>query len=87
MDTYALHQDHAAHYRICTQGHFEACWLEMLSGVWVIDRHQPSGTATTRLVGQVADQAALMGVLAQIYNLGFPLLLVEYLADHDKVAG
>lgn len=86
MDRHVLHQDHAAHYRICIQGRFESCWLDMLSGVWVIEHQQSKCKATTRLVGRVADQAALMGVLAQIYNLGFPLLLVEYLADHDEVA-
>jgi hypothetical protein len=46
MDTQALHQDHAAHYRICMQGRFEDCWLEMLSGVWVFEHHQPSGGIT-----------------------------------------
>ena len=56
----------------------------MLSGVWVICKHQPVGSGVTILIGEVADQAAIMGVLAQLYNLGFPLLLVEYIARGES---
>jgi hypothetical protein len=80
MDAHRLHLDHPAHYRICAQGLFEVGWLDMLSGVWVICHQPPAGKDVTRLVGEVADQAALMGVLEQLYSLGFPLLLVEYVA-------
>ena len=72
MDADALHLDHPAHYRICAQGLFEAYWLDMLSGVWVIYSHQPGGKDVTILVGQVADQAALMGVLQHSTVWGFP---------------
>lgn len=87
MDADVLHLDHPAHYRIYAQGLFEACWLDMLSGVWVIYGHPPGSKGVTILVGQVADQAALMGVLEQLYSLDFPLLLVGYMADHDKATG
>ena len=33
--------------------------------------------ATTTLTGTVADQAALLGLLQQLYTLGLPLLLVR----------
>ncbi|MBI1299767.1 hypothetical protein GC175_32990 [bacterium] len=84
MDAHNLHLDHPAHYRICAQGRFDACWLDMLSGVWVICGYQQGGNGITILIGQVADQAALMGVLEQIYSLGFPLVLVEHLAKQEK---
>ena len=80
MDAHSLHLDHPAHYRICAQGLFEACWLDMLSGIWVICDHPPGGKGVTLLIGKVADQAALVGVIEQLYSLGFPLLLVEYVA-------
>ncbi len=35
----------------------------------------------TILMGSVADQAALFGVLNQLYNLGLPLLSVQCLID------
>jgi len=80
VEPYNLHLDTAAPYRICAQGRFESEWLDMLSGAWVICIHQPI-EGVTILVGEVADQAALMGVLEQLYSLGFPLLLVEYIAE------
>lgn len=83
MMTRNLHLDDTAHYRICAQGLFDVCWLDMLSGVWGIYSYQPAGKGITILVGQVADQAALMGVLEQLYSLGLPLLLVEHLTDFD----
>jgi len=33
----------------------------------------------TELTGRIPDQAALMGMLAQLYNLGVTLLAVERL--------
>lgn len=77
-----LRVDAAAHYRICAQGLFDVAWLDLLSGTWGITNSAPTEDVTI-LIGKVADQAALMGVLQQLYNLGFPLLLVEHLVD-DK---
>jgi len=74
----------AARYRICTQGVFDPNWLDLLSGFWVISSAPSSGKEITLFIGEVADQAALMGVLQQLYNLGFPLLLVEHLVDQEK---
>ncbi len=73
--------DAPAHYRICTQGIFDARWLDMLSGVWVLCDHRCSSLSVTFLVGSVSDQAALFGVLNHLYNLGMPLISVEYLLD------
>lgn len=87
MNAQGLHLDTPASYRICTQGLFDAAWLDLLSGVWVIHRQQPGGRGITILIGAVADQAALMGVLEQLYSLGFPLLLVEHLADQEQNRG
>lgn len=76
---------HPAHYRICAQGMFEARWLAMLSGVWVITGHETACRRVTTFVGCVADQAALLGVLEALYSLGYPILSVEHLADNDKI--
>lgn len=81
MNAKGLHLDDPASYRICAQGLFDAAWLDMLSGAWMLHCHQPGGRGITVLTGEVADQAALMGVLEQLYCLGFPLLLVEHLTD------
>lgn len=84
MDVPCLGFDSPARYRICAQGRFAPDWLDMLSGVWVIYSQAPGGKGVTLLIGEVADQAALVGVIEQLYSLGFPLLLVEHLADQDN---
>ena len=81
------HPDTATHYRIRALGEFSPGWLELLSGEWTIANDPTPWPGTTTLVGQVIDQAALMGVLEQLYNLGFPLLLVEYTEDRCKERG
>jgi len=80
-DARELNPDAPAHYRICAQGLFDARWLEMLSGVWVLCDRQCSGLRVTILVGSVSDQAALFGVLNHLYDLGMPLISVEWLTD------
>jgi len=63
------------HYRIRVGGHLDpawSVWFESLTVTEVDDR-------TTELVGPLADQAALFGLLAGLRNLGGTLLLVERL--------
>ena len=83
MKIHCLGLDSPAHYRICTQGRFAPDWLDMLSGVWVIDAQASDSGGVTILIGEVVDQAALVGVLEQIYSLGFPLVSVEHLAQGE----
>ena len=71
-----------AQYRICAQGLFSPNWLNMLSGEWAIAEHPADRPGATTLVGRVMDQAALMGALEQLYDLGLPLLSIEYLTPH-----
>ena len=68
-------------YRIDMLGGFEARWLDMLSGEWTIVAQPAAASGATVLVGEVIDQAALMGTINQLYDMGLPLLLVQCLAD------
>lgn len=83
-DLQALNPDAPARYRICAQGAFDARWLDMLSGVWVVGDHHSNELHTSVFVGCVADQAALFGVLNHLYNLGLCLISVEWLTDAPK---
>ncbi|HRV92648.1 MAG TPA: hypothetical protein P5526_10835 [Anaerolineae bacterium] len=74
-----LSLDDPALYRIYAQGRFSPDWLDMLSGEWTIADTPTNRTEATILVGQVLDQAALLGVLMQLYNMGLPLLSIECL--------
>ena len=70
-------RDMPAAYRIQIQGALAAHWAEYLGGLNIVvsRRHDPP---VTTLSGPVLDQAALLGVLNHLYDMGYPLLTVEY---------
>ena len=71
--------DLGAKYRIRIQGRLEPLRAARLGDMTPVVRERRGSTAVTELTGWLADQAALMGVLEQLYALGFPLLSVERL--------
>lgn len=66
-------------YRIRVQGQLNASWSSQLSDMSITARQPASQQPVTTLTGEVRDQAALMGVLNALYEMGFPLLKVERL--------
>ena len=57
---------------ILLKGHIDGSWSNWL-GEMTIDH---TGEGNTHLSGQIRDQAALNGLLSQIFNLGFHLISV-----------
>ena len=70
-----LHQP--ARYFIRVQGVVDSRWTDRLGGMRVLQKEDGVGPSTV-LSGELADQAALLGVLNCLYNLGLPLLSVRY---------
>lgn len=62
----------ATTYAVTVQGHLDLHWADWLDDVTIT--HQDDGTST--LVAQVADQAALHGLLARLRDLGTTLIAV-----------
>jgi hypothetical protein len=62
-------------YRIRIRGHLDPTWSAWFDGLAVTQ----ADDGTTELIGPVADQAALFGLLAGLRNLGAILLLVQRL--------
>lgn len=60
-------------YEIRLQGHLEARWIEWFDGLAITLEEN----GNTLLSGQVADQAALHGLLKKVRDLGLPLLSVN----------
>jgi hypothetical protein len=60
-------------YHIRIKGHLDPDWAAEFDGLSL--RHLKDGI--TLLHGQLADQAALHGILARIRDLGLPLLSVQ----------
>jgi hypothetical protein len=64
-------------YEIRVKGNLDLRWSDWFDGFSIT----PVGDDETLLIGSVADQAALHGVLHKIRDLGLPLLTVQHLED------
>jgi hypothetical protein len=62
-------------YEIRVKGNLDLRWSDWFDGFSIT----PVGDGETLLIGSVADQAALHGVLHKIRDLGLPLLSVQRL--------
>ena len=63
-------------YHITVNGRVDANWAEYLGGLAIM-LDDDAEKATTTLSGTVVDQAALMGMLNNLYGLGFSILSVN----------
>jgi hypothetical protein len=59
-------------YRITVQGVLDSKWADWFDGLSI----SPTANGETVLVGAIADQAALHGILTKIRDIGLPLLEV-----------
>ena len=74
---FALHRDQPAYYRIYFQGILDPSWARDFVDMKLERLHPATTQDVTLLKGEVVDQAALMGILNMLYDLGLPLLGVE----------
>ncbi|MBN1284586.1 MAG: hypothetical protein JXB47_04235 [Anaerolineae bacterium] len=77
--------DQPAVYQIRVPGRFDESWSEIFEGMVITVDKEATGPTITTLTGVVADQAALHGLLRQLYGLGLPLLAVNRIeGDPDE---
>jgi len=69
--------DIPATYRICVTGELESSWAKRLWGMKSNPVAKPGEPQKTILVGVVADQAALVGIINALYNTGHTVVSVE----------
>ena len=68
-----------AMYRICIFGTLDKKWSDYYGGMTIENVTDPHADSMTILTGTLADQSALLGVLNSLYDLGSPILSVEYI--------
>jgi hypothetical protein len=68
-----------ATYRICILGMLDKNWSDYCSGMKIEHDSMLDQYPMTILTGILVDQAALIGVINTLYDLGCPLLMVECL--------
>jgi hypothetical protein len=75
--TSAGHPHDPGRYEIRLRGHLSPRWAARFDGMTLT----PRADGTTLIEGQVADQAALHGLLGALRDLGLPLLSVTQVDD------
>ena len=78
---YGIKLETPANYRIRVQGHLDDSWSDRLGGMVISCAYTDKKNPVTILVGHLADQAALSGVLKALYDLHMPLLSAENLDE------
>ena len=66
-------------YRIRIQGILDKNWSDYCRGMKIEHEGDSKHNAMTILMGRLADQSALIGVLNALFDIGYPILTVEYL--------
>ena len=72
--------DSAATYQIRVRGLVPRGWSDRMGGMAITYIKDGKPTETI-LCGQLADQAALLGLLNALYNMHLPLVSVEHLGS------
>jgi len=66
-----------AHTQIEVKGMLDKNLSEYLGGLKIDWRTDKNKIKISRLEGEIADQASLIGVLNALYNMRFPIISVE----------
>ena len=73
--------DTPATYRIVINGSLDRTWFRNIYEMDIVVNSRAAGVQETTLKGELIDQAALIGVLNTLYNMGFTLLNVERIIE------
>ena len=71
--------DKPAIYQITIKGELDPSWSTRLGDMQIKVKKKPGKTPITMLIGSVADQSALSGILNSLNDLHFTVLNVEAL--------
>lgn len=78
------HSEPRAIYEIQVQGKLDQGWEECFNGLTTTLKYTDEQPATTILVGPVADQAALRGMLCKLWDLNLTLISVRRIEREEK---
>lgn len=70
-------------YEIQVLGELDRDWQQWFNGLAITSAHTPEQPATTTLLGRVADQSALRGMLCKLWDLNLTLITVRRIDEHE----
>ena len=68
------------YYQIRVQGHLDPGWSEWFEPLTITNAQH----GLSMLAGELADQAALHGMLIKVRDLGLPLVAVQQIAENQE---
>jgi hypothetical protein len=68
-------------FRVCVQGVLDDSWSQYFGAQSMSVEMAENGVASTTLITEALDQAALIGLINYLNSLGLSLLAVEYLPE------
>lgn len=71
-------------YEICVEGHLDERWQVEFEGFIITHQFAFERCPITRMVGHLADQAALYGALSRLRDLGIALISVQPVTIESK---
>lgn len=71
------YMDTPAIFRIRVQGTPSHEWVEAMCGHIALTTAETTNGVQTEVVGEMADQAALLGLINAFYNYGYAVICVE----------
>lgn len=76
--------DAPATYTIVVAGWLDSVWLDFFPGLDISVKSESGKDPRTHLVGQVPDQAALLGLLNALNHFRLRLISVQYMASEGQ---
>ena len=64
-------------YQVTVQGYLDKSRADWFDGMVIEPQVDTEGMSVTWLTGEVVDQAALLGLLRRLYDLGLSLLSIK----------
>jgi len=71
-------------YEIRVQGKLDSGWQQWFNGLTITATYMSDQSPVTTLIGPVADQAALRGMLCKLWDLNLTLVSVRRLESNGK---
>jgi len=77
----SLQQSQKVNYQIQVQGHVSQRWADWFGNMIILDPDIAGQKEVSTVSIKVADQAALLGSLQKLHNLGYALLEIKRMAE------
>lgn len=74
----------AAIYKIVVNGMIDESWSDRYSGMQISIERKKGKAIITTLVGEIRDQAALSGILTNLYEMHMTVISVNMLSEIEN---